>query len=203
MLDFVGLSLLFIFHFCGLPPEIFTLCFSCYVPHKVFWHHSLFFSADIWSLGVILFMLVCGQPPFQEANDSETLTMIMDCKYTVPPHISHACREWVTRTCTYTSHKWTEYSAGAAYFMFVDVWRKRRAAPLLRLAAAAAASSLFCFSHGAAVSCSTGDAARSALSVSNAPFKIGPLFLTLWGFNDASGQSDAKNSCRIHFFERL
>lgn len=49
--------------------------------------------ADIWSLGVILFMLVCGQPPFQEANDSETLTMIMDCKYTVPPHISHACGE--------------------------------------------------------------------------------------------------------------
>lgn len=55
--------------------------------------HSLCVSADIWSLGVILFMLVCGQPPFQEANDSETLTMIMDCKYTVPPHISHACRE--------------------------------------------------------------------------------------------------------------
>ncbi|KAM7372915.1 hypothetical protein PAMP_007806 [Pampus punctatissimus] len=49
-------------------------------------------AVDIWSLGVILYMLVCGQPPFQEANDSETLTMIMDCKYTVPPHISHACK---------------------------------------------------------------------------------------------------------------
>uniref|UniRef100_A0AAZ3P4F0 SNF-related serine/threonine-protein kinase n=1 Tax=Oncorhynchus tshawytscha TaxID=74940 RepID=A0AAZ3P4F0_ONCTS len=50
-------------------------------------------AVDIWSLGVILFMLVCGQPPFQEANDSETLTMIMDCKYTVPTHVSNACKE--------------------------------------------------------------------------------------------------------------
>ena len=50
-------------------------------------------TSDIWSLGVILFMLVCGQPPFQEANDSETLTMIMDCKYTVPAHVSNACEE--------------------------------------------------------------------------------------------------------------
>lgn len=83
--------------------------------------------ADIWSLGVILFMLVCGQPPFQEANDSETLTMIMDCKYTVPPHISHACGEWVTHAHMHTSpRRWTESSAGAAYFMSVDVWSKAR-----------------------------------------------------------------------------
>ena len=58
-------------------------------------HKSLFISgnliffltsqlvSDIWSLGVILYMLVCGSAPFQEANDSETLTMIMDCNYIV------------------------------------------------------------------------------------------------------------------------
>jgi len=38
-------------------------------------------------------MLVCGPPAFQEANDSETLTMIMDCRYTVPPHVSAQCSE--------------------------------------------------------------------------------------------------------------
>uniref|UniRef100_A0A3P8VN58 SNF-related serine/threonine-protein kinase n=1 Tax=Cynoglossus semilaevis TaxID=244447 RepID=A0A3P8VN58_CYNSE len=54
-------------------------------------------AVDIWSLGVILFMLVCGQPPFQEANDSETLTMIMDCKYTVPAHVSIACKDLIDR----------------------------------------------------------------------------------------------------------
>ncbi|CAN9499429.1 unnamed protein product [Ophioblennius macclurei] len=54
-------------------------------------------AVDIWSLGVILYMLVCGVPPFQETNDSETLVMILDCRYSVPEHVSDGCRDLISR----------------------------------------------------------------------------------------------------------
>ncbi|XP_053127522.1 SNF-related serine/threonine-protein kinase-like [Hemicordylus capensis] len=54
-------------------------------------------AVDVWSLGVILYMLVCGQPPFQEANDSETLTMILDCRYLIPPRVSSQCADLISR----------------------------------------------------------------------------------------------------------
>ena len=47
---------------------------------------------DVWSLGVILFMLVCGRAPFYEANDSETLINIMDVRYSVSGHVSQPCQ---------------------------------------------------------------------------------------------------------------
>lgn len=47
----------------------------------------------MWSLGVILFMFVTGRAPFQEANDSETVMMILDCCFKLPPNVSPECQK--------------------------------------------------------------------------------------------------------------
>lgn len=73
---------------CGSPsyaaPEI--------VARKPYIGHS----ADIWSMGVVLYALICGHFPFQGRNNSELWQKIMKGKYNTPQYVSNEARDLVS-----------------------------------------------------------------------------------------------------------
>ena len=79
---------------CGTPgyvaPEILTLKGGGY-DHQV----------DVWSMGVIIYVLLCGFPPFYANNDAQLYAKIKACKYSfIKPHwdpISESAKDFIRR----------------------------------------------------------------------------------------------------------
>ncbi|EAR88023.2 Serine/Threonine kinase domain protein (macronuclear) [Tetrahymena thermophila SB210] len=69
--------------FCGTPtymaPEIVSKVDYCGK------------KADIWALGIVLYVLLCGKFPFRGMSDNELFKKIRNCVYDPPNHVSEKC----------------------------------------------------------------------------------------------------------------
>jgi serine/threonine protein kinase len=54
-------------------------------------------KADIWSSGVVLFVLLCGYMPFEARTFPEMRTAVVEGKYTVPPDLSEKATSLLAR----------------------------------------------------------------------------------------------------------
>ncbi|CAL8100943.1 unnamed protein product [Orchesella dallaii] len=54
-------------------------------------------TADIWSVGILLYEFLVGNPPFETQSYNSTYDKIMRCEYTFPEHVSQGARDLIIK----------------------------------------------------------------------------------------------------------
>ena len=68
-----------------------SLCYAC--PEIIQNEHYNPELADVWSLGVVLYVMICGYLPFSEDNDAKNKQLIINGQVEYPPEISNKAKD--------------------------------------------------------------------------------------------------------------
>ncbi|XP_068095627.1 serine/threonine-protein kinase PLK3 [Hyperolius riggenbachi] len=80
------------------PPELRkkTICGTPnYLAPEVLYRHGHGPESDVWSLGCVMYTLLCGTPPFETSDLKETYRCIKQVKYTLPACLSSAAKHLI------------------------------------------------------------------------------------------------------------
>ena len=58
-------------------------------------YHGL--GSDIWSMGIILYAMICGYLPFEDPNTSKLYKKILNCDYLIPGFISKTSKDLIKK----------------------------------------------------------------------------------------------------------
>ena len=77
-----------------LNEDIGTPSYACPEMHKGIWYRPE--QADVWSCGILLFIMVCGYHPFSEEEEEKNEVLIESGDYNIPDNISPLLKDLIT-----------------------------------------------------------------------------------------------------------